>query len=139
MSCAARASPLFHGRTSATATRKPEASSTLDHAGEIASGLFDRSPLHDVVDAALHDQKLGAFDGFVEARCNLVGALAVHAVIAEVELRRSARRPPLPLAALVGLADARAHNGIRIPERRAGRDRITEAGDDHGSLSGDCL
>ena len=44
--------------------------------------------------------------------------------------------PVAVLAALVGGLDARTHRRVRIPQRRARRDGVAEARDDHGSVSG---
>src|SRR3954451_19763389 len=42
----------------------------------------------------------------------------------ELEARVSLRRPPLPLAPLVGSLDARANGRVRIPQRGSCRDRV---------------
>ena len=68
ISPAARSSPLFHGSTSATATREPGGAAALDHRREVPRGVLDRPPLHDVVDAALHDEHVGAVEDDVERR-----------------------------------------------------------------------
>jgi hypothetical protein len=87
--------------------------------------------LHEVVDATLDDEQIGARKSDIEARGDLVGALAVHAVVAKVEASITARRPPLPLAPLVGDgADSYSDRGVGIPQGRARGDRVAEAGDD---------
>ena len=117
---------------------EPENVAALDHVREVASGLLDGPLLDDVVDAALDDQHAGPGCRHVEPCRDLVGALAVHAVVPEVERPVEPGRPPFPLAALVEArsdepsADARAHVRVGIPQRRAGGDRVAEAGDDGG-------
>ena len=64
---------------------------------------------------------LRAGDGLVEARRDLVGALAPDAEVAQLELGMAQTGPVLPLA--FGIAGARA----RVPVRRALRDRVAEA------------
>jgi hypothetical protein len=112
-----------------------ETARQLDHAGEAPHGVLDGAFLRDVVDAALDDDCGRPFDGSAQARRNLVGALAVDAVIAELDAVRSPRRPPQPLAPLVGRVDAGANGGIRIPERRSRGDRVAEARDDHDDVA----
>ena len=129
MSAAVRSSPLFHGSTSATASREAGRATALEHRLDVPGGLLDRPPLHDVVDPALDDEHVGTRQDEVEPARDLVRALAVDRGRAELEPRVGLRRPPLPLAALVGRRDPRANGGVRIPERRAGRDRV--AGDRH--------
>jgi len=73
----------------------------LDHRREIACGRRHRASLRDVVDPALDDQDVRAVGGLVEARQDLLGSLAVDAVVREVELRMAQRRPVLPLPARV--------------------------------------
>jgi hypothetical protein len=108
----------------------------VHHAGEVLGGTLDRASLRDVVDAALDDERVGPLDGGREPRADLIGPLAVDPVIPKVERRVALRRPPLSLTAFVRLVDPLPHGRIRVPERRPGCDRITEARDDHGRRTG---
>ena len=130
MSTAARSSPLFHGRTSATASASPAARPRSSIAPMFSAACSTRSALHDVVDAALHDEGVGSVQDEVEAPGDLVRALAVDGGRPELEARVRASSPPLPRAPLVGRGDPRADDGVRIPERRAGGDRIAGDRDD---------
>jgi hypothetical protein len=104
----------------------------MDHPREGLYRLFDGTTLRDVVDAALNDDGVCAVHRRHEARGDLIASLAIDAVVAELERRISFRRPPLPLAPLVGCVDPFAHSRVRIPQRRTRCDRVAEAGDDHG-------
>jgi hypothetical protein len=82
-----------------------ERQTAVDQFREVRRRFVDRPALGDVVDPALDDQCLGAGDGFVEAARDLVGALAVDAVIREGELGVCEVRPVLPLPfGVAGLA-----------------------------------
>src|SRR3954451_310299 len=108
-----------------------EPAPVLHHSGEVRDSLLHRTPLDDVVDSALHDENVRTARRILEPRCDLIGALAVDTVVAQVERLSASRGPPLPLAALIGgRADPVAHGRIRVPERGARSDRVTEAGDD---------
>src|SRR5437763_2576742 len=111
----------------------PQAETTAvrDDAGEIARGVIDRASLCDVIDAALHDEHFGARYDVVDERSDLIRALAVRRARPELESRLRRVRPPLPLAALVRVRDSRAYRRVRIPERRAGGDRVSDDRDDH--------
>ena len=126
MSAAARASPSGHGSTSVTATASPASRPRSTIASRFRGGLLDRALLRDVVDPALDDEDVGAVEDEVEPARDLIRPLAVDRGRPELEARVGLRRPPLPLAPLVGSRDARANGGIRIPERRAGRDRVAD-------------
>ena len=108
-----------------------ETVTVLDDAGESARGIFDWASLRDVVDAALHDEHVRARGDVVDECSDLVRALAVRGARAELEARSARVRPPLPVTALVGMRDRGAHSGLRVPERRAGGDRVSDDRDDH--------
>ena len=77
---------------------KAERETALDHGAQVVRRGLDRAALGDVVDPALHDQHVGARDGVVEARGDLVGALAPDPEVAELELGVHAARPSAPTA-----------------------------------------
>ena len=113
MSFAARLSPLIHGSTSTSATRRPSprARQTMP-----VRFLSASSTGRDCTMSLIPPWMTSASAPSTAAsrRCgDLVGALAVHAVVPEVEARVGAHRPPLPLAALV-----RASRCARAPPRR---------------------
>ena len=99
---------------------KAERAAPRDDRGEVARRLLHGAPLRDIVDAALHDEEVGAVDDVVHERRDLVRAPAVDRARVELEARIALRRPPLPLTALVRLRNRRAHDRVRVPQRRAG-------------------
>ncbi len=56
--------------------RQPRRATALEHRLEVAPSFFHGSPLHDVVDAALHDERVGAGQDEVEPARDLIRALA---------------------------------------------------------------
>ena len=114
ISPAARPSALFHGSTSARAHRESEPPAALDHAPESGRGVLGGAALDDVVDAALDDEHARPGHRGVEAGRDLVGALPVDAVIAEVEPRVRGGRPTS--------AAGSARRGSRSARRLPGRD-----------------
>src|SRR5205807_6812722 len=92
---------------------------STNHRPEVPGGVLDVAALSDVVDSALHDQDVRTLRALVEPRCDLVGALAVDAAVAELELRIGARGPVVPAGR---------------PGRARG-DRIAERGDDDARAS----
>src|SRR5205085_9387753 len=102
-----------------------ERAPALHQRSELARGALDAPALRDVVDPALDDERVCARDGRVEARGDLVGALAPPAVVQELELAMPQRGPVLPAAVLVAAPPA------RVPVRRALGDRVAEARDAH--------
>src|SRR4029077_440022 len=98
----------------------------LGHRLEVPGCFGDWALLGNVVDPALNDEDVCADEDAVEPQGDLVGALAVYRGCLELEARIILRRPPLPLAPLVGSLDARANGRIRIPKRRSSGDRVPD-------------
>jgi hypothetical protein len=67
----------------------------------MARRVLDRPVLRDVVDAALHDEDVCVARRVVEARHDLVRALAVDTAVAKYEPRLDLRGPVFPLTGLV--------------------------------------
>ena len=109
---AARSSPLFHGSTSVTASASPAARPRSSIASRFARGLLHGPPLHDVVDAALHDEHVGAGQDEVEPARDLIRALAVDGRRPELEPGVGAATPTT--------ATGSARPGAGIRARTAG-------------------
>ena len=87
---------------------EPGLLAAFDQRAEVVGGRRHRAPLGDVVDPALDDQRVGAVGALLEPLRDLVGALAEHAAVAELERRVGPLGPVLVLARLV----------LAEPERR---------------------
>src|SRR5207244_12412802 len=81
-----------------------EVLAAADHPAQIRASSRDGAALRDVVDAALHDEDVGARDATIQPGRDLVGALAVDPVVAELEPPVGPCGPVLPLARLVPAA-----------------------------------
>ena len=101
-----------------------------------AAALCDAPPLVDVVGAALDDQDLRALGALVEALGDLVRALSRDAAVADGHVAQLALGPVLVLALLVrARAQRLARRGVRVPQRRAGGDRVADGGDARASAA----
>jgi hypothetical protein len=83
---------------------QPELFAATHHRAQVGGRVIDRSPLRDVVDAALDDEQIGAGDTVLEPGPDLVRALAVDPMVAKLEPGLDSSRPVLPLARLVTAA-----------------------------------
>ena len=122
-----------------------------DHLPEVGGGHSDLLEgavrqlslvgLEQVVGAALDQQHVGSLGAAVEPQRDLVGALAGDAAVAEAKPRLEAVGPVLVLAAPRHLAVPVALQPgpplrIGVPSRPAGRDRVSEGGDQGAGAPG---
>jgi len=88
------------------------------------------SPSAMSVDPALDHDAVDTLGALVEALDDLVGALAAHAAVADLQVGVLALRPALPLALrIVAEGQSPAQARVRLVAGVSGGDRVAEGGD----------